>query len=117
MNKKTKFVIGIALVISAITTLFTFISLCFKKKSAIAALAALAAAEGLIGLALIEDNKGRFCKKAVAADAELADGEAVELAEVTADADSSDTESESASDSRIEFEIPKDEEACEDDFA
>ena len=47
----------------------------------------------------------------------LADGEAVELAEVTADADSSDTESESASDSRIEFEIPKDEEACEDDFA
>ena len=117
MNKKTKFFIGIALVISAITTLFTFISLCFKKKSAIAALAALAAAEGLIGLALIEDNKGRFCKKSVAADIALSEGDTVEFAEATADAESSDTDGENASDSRIEFEIPKDEEACEDDFA
>lgn len=56
MNKRTKFYIGVTLVVSAITTTVTFIALCFKKKSAVAALAALAAAEGLIGLSLIEDN-------------------------------------------------------------
>ncbi|MBQ7294108.1 MAG: hypothetical protein IJW79_10265 [Clostridia bacterium] len=116
MNKRTKLFIGIALIVSAITTLFTFISLCFKKKSAIAALAALAAAEGLVGLALIEDNKGRFRKKSVATDAELFEGDAVEFAEATVGAELSDLDDENSSAPRIDFEVPKDEDASEDDF-
>ena len=56
MNKRTTVYIGIMLVITAITTMFTFLALCMKKKSALAALAALATAEGIMGLALIEDN-------------------------------------------------------------
>lgn len=101
MNKRTKFYIGVTLVVSAITALVTFIALCFKKKSALAALAALATAEGLIGLALIEDNniiKRR--KTAVDIDAEL-------------DAENGDESDEIA---RIDFEVPTDDEATEEDF-
>ena len=96
MNKRTKFYIGVALVISAITATVTFISLCFKKKSALAALAALAATEGLVGLALIEDNNILKRKKVVVVDVEECEEE---------------TEAE-----RVEFDIPKDEEATEEDF-
>ena len=67
MNKRTKFYIGVMLVVSAITTMFTFLALCMKKRSAIAALAALATAEGIMGLALIEDNSN-LIKKAMAQD-------------------------------------------------
>ena len=115
MNKRTRLFVGIALIVSAITTLFTFISLCFKKKGMLAALATLAAAEGVIGLALIEDNKGRRKKRAVA-DEELFDGDALEFAEATVDAELSDIDDENPSAPRIDFEIPKDEDACEDDF-
>ena len=96
MNKRTKFYIGVALVISAITAAFTFISLCFKKKSALAALATIAAAEGLVGLSLIEDTNILKRKKVVLVDVE---------------------EAEEAPEERIEFDIPKDEEATEEDFA
>ena len=94
MNKRTKFYIGIMLVISAITTTFTFLALCMKKKSAIAALAALAAAEGVMGLALIEDN----AKKKIIIE-EPADEEVVVVVD------------------EEPIEIPIDEEASEEDFA
>ena len=93
MNKRTKFYIGIMLVISAITTTYTFLALCMKKKSAIAALAALAAAEGVMGLALIEDNS----KRKIIIE-EPSDEEVVTLDEEP-------------------IEIPVDEEASEEDFA
>ncbi len=93
MNKRTKFYIGIMLVISAITTTYTFLALCMKKKSAIAALAALAAAEGVMGLALIEDNS----KRKIIIE-EPSDEKVVTLDEEP-------------------IEIPVDEEASEEDFA
>ncbi len=93
MNKRTKFYIGIMLVITAITTMFTFLALCMKKKSALAALAALATAEGIMGLALIEDN----AKKKIIIE-EPAEEEVVIL----------DDEP---------VEIPVDEDASEEDFA
>ena len=95
MNKRTKFYIGVSLVISAITATVVFISLCFKKKSAIAAIAALAATEGLVGLALIEDNNIIKRKKIVVVE--------------------EDEEAE-AENERIEFDIPTDDEATEEDF-
>ena len=95
MNKRTKFYIGIMLVVSAITTTFTFLALCMKKKSAVAALAALATVEGIMGLALIEDNTN-LGKKAVAQ--EPAEDEVVVLEEEP-------------------IEIPVDEDASEEDFA
>ena len=94
MNKRTKFYIGIMLVITAITTTFTFLALCMKKKSAIAALAALAAAEGIMGLALIEDNA--VIRKKIIVE-EPADEEIVTLEEEA-------------------IEIPVDEDASEEDF-
>jgi len=96
MNKRTKFYIGVTLVISAITTTITFIVLCFKKKSALAALAALATAEGLIGLSLIEDNNIIKRKKVVVVE----EDEAEEEAEVE----------------QVIFDIPTDDEATEEDF-
>ena len=41
MNKRTKFYIGVSLVISSITATVIFIALCFKKRSALAAIAAV----------------------------------------------------------------------------
>ena len=96
MNKRTKFYIGVTLVVSAITATVTFFALCFKKKGALAALAALAAAEGMIGLALIEDNNVIKRKKVVVE--EILD------------------EEESDEEQRAEYEVPKDEEATEEDF-
>ena len=56
MKKENKFIIGISLLVSAITTMVAFISLCIKKKNVWGALLALAATESLVGLALIEDK-------------------------------------------------------------
>ena len=95
MNKRTKFYIGIMLVVSAITTTFTFLALCMKKKSAIAALAALATVEGVMGLALIEDNSN--LKKAIFPE-ENTEEEVVVLEDEP-------------------IEIPVDEDASEEDFA
>ena len=98
MNRRTKFYIGVSLVISAITATVVFITLCFKKKSAIAAIAALAATEGLVGLALIEDNNILKRKKVLETDEDICDaGDEVEA-------------------ERIEFDIPTDDEASEEDF-
>ena len=96
MNKRTKFYIGVTLVVSAITAMVTFISLCFKKKGALAALAALAAAEGMIGLALIEDNN--IIKRTKVVIEEELDEEVIEEEPIQ------------------DYEVPKDEEATEEDI-
>lgn len=56
MNRRTRFTIGVALVVSAVTTVISFLVLCFKKKNIWAAILAVAAAETTLGFALI-DNK------------------------------------------------------------
>ena len=96
MNKRTKFYIGVSLVISSITATVIFIALCFKKKSAIAAIAALAATQGLVGLSLIEDNNILKRKKVVLCEDELYEDE--------------------VEPEHIEFDIPTDDEASEEDF-
>lgn len=116
MNKRTKFYIGIALVISAVTTTCTFIALCFKKKSAIAALIALAAAEGVIGLALIEDNNFLKRKKAVAEN-DMFDLDDIDLSQDDIDSELSfKNDGEGSSAPILDFEVPKDDEASEEDF-
>ena len=116
MNKKTKLYIGIMLIISAITTLFTFISLCFKKKGTLIALASFAAAEGLVGLALIEDNSKRRPKTAIEVDAEIFGDDSVDLTETDIDVDLGDFSDEENTAPNLEFDIPKDEDATEEDF-
>ena len=56
MKRRTRFTIGVALVVSAVTTLISFLVLCFKKKNIWAAILAVAAAESALGFALIEDK-------------------------------------------------------------
>ena len=80
MNRRTRFTIGIALVVSAVTTLISFLVLCFKKKNIWAAILAVAAAERALGFALIEDKipaKITFRKKPAEEDlsTEETDGE------------------------------------------
>lgn len=112
MNKRTKFYIGVTLVVSAITAMVTFIALCFKKKSALAALAALATAEGLIGLALIEDNN--VFKRRKTASETLDD---IDLSEGDIDAELTyKNDGEGSAAPRIDFEVPMDDEATEEDF-
>ena len=82
MKKETKLIVGISLVVSAITTTIAFISLCIKKKNAWEALLALAAAEGLVGIALIEDKMPKAIhinrpKKVTVPDEEIVFGETV----------------------------------------
>ena len=114
MNKRTKLFVGIALLVSAFATFFTFISLCFKKKGMLSALATFAAAEGLIGLALIEDNGKRRPKTAAEADAEIFADDIIDLAEAAIDADLGDFEDEDTP--KLDFDVPKDEDATEEDF-
>ena len=56
MNKRTRFIIGVSLVVSAITTAISFMALCLKKKSAWKAMLAITATEGLVGLTLMQDK-------------------------------------------------------------
>ena len=56
MNKRTKFIIGVSLVVSAITTAISFLALCVKKKSAWQAILAITATEGLVGLTLMQEK-------------------------------------------------------------
>lgn len=114
MNKRTKFFIGVTLIISAITTTVTFIALCFKKKSALAALAALATAEGIIGLSLIEENNF-LCKKKCKADDELDEDIDLDMSDIDAEL-TYKNDGEGAGAPHIRYEIPKDEEASEEDF-
>ena len=123
MQKRTKFMIGVSLVVSAITTTITFIALCIKKKNAWQALLAIAATEGLVGLALIEDKIperitiNRAKKIKIEEPEEIFDDEDIDEALSTINAELSHTnDGEGTSAPRINNEIPRDEEASEADF-
>ncbi len=120
MNRRTKFMIGISLIVSAITTTFAFLSLCLKKKSAWKAILALATVESLVGFALIED---KIPQVKIGKARKLTEPEEIfdesELDDVISaiDADlsvSSDDESIDAP--HIHNDIPRDDEASEADF-
>ena len=106
MQKRTKFIIGVSLVVSAISTMFTFIALCAKKKNAWAAFTSIAAIEGLAGLLLIENEpinrkiqESRRAKAEVQEDIdELLDEDAELLDEDEADEDVAEEEDAEADD-------------------
>ena len=124
MQKRTKFMIGVSLVVSAITTTVAFIALCIKKKNAWQALLAIAATEGLVGLALIEDKIperitiNRPKKVNVEETEEMFDDEDIDEALSTINAELSHTNDDEGANTspRINTEIPRDDEASEADF-
>ena len=63
LTEKQKQIVGISLIFSAISLTFSLLVLCFKKKSLLSAVLALAAAEGIVGLSLIKDLDLPCCKK------------------------------------------------------
>ena len=117
MQKRTKFMIGISLVVSAITTMITFIALCIKKKNAWEAILAIAAAEGLVGLALMEDkipakiSINRPKKVKAEEPEEMFDDE--DLSSINAELADDD---QPASTPKLDTEIPRDDEASDADF-
>lgn len=119
LDQKQRHIVGISLVFSAISLMLSFIVLCFKKKSLLSAILALAAAEGIVGLSMIKDIE--LPKKEAAEDeeepSELFDDEELAYAESVIDAELSqrnDTEAPAAPNAKRE--IPKDDEASEADF-
>ncbi len=122
LNNEQKRILGISLVFSAVTLMFSFIILCFKKKSILSAVLALAAAEGVIGLALIKDDLP-CCKKAEAEaeedeePVELFDDEELAYAESVIGAELSQrNDGEAPTCPNAKRVIPTDDEASEADF-
>ncbi len=120
LNEKQKQILGISLILSAITLMFSFIVLCFKKKNILAAIATLAAAEGVIGLAMIKDMN--LPKKSNAEEedeepVELFDDEDLAYAEAVIGAELSQrNDGESPTCPNAKRVIPTDDEASEADF-
>ena len=118
LDKKQRHIIGISLVFSAISLMLSFIVLCFKKKSLLSAVLALAAAEGIVGLSMIKDME--LPKKEddeeeepseLFEDEDLADAEAIIDAEL-----SQRNDGEAPVPPNAKREIPKYDEASEADF-
>ena len=110
MIKKTRFYVGISLVVQAFTCLFMFLILCTKKKSVASAFLAVAAMNGVAGAYLLyqckEEKKSKF-------DPSLYYNEDDEF-----DFDDSMINSDVYGDDSgtVTFEIPTDDEATEADF-
>ena len=64
LTRRNKEIVGISMLISAVSLLFTFITLACRKRSALTALAMLMAAEGAAGAALLVDEPVRRAKAA-----------------------------------------------------
>ena len=127
MLKRSKLYIGISLIASALTLVITFIVLCVKKKNIGKAMLAVAAIEGVGGAALVlsylDDEsllspcRGIFKKNSSFEffdDAEADDTGKIARAELCDDDIASISESELQY--KLDFEIPRDEEATEADF-
>ncbi len=121
LNKQQKHIAGISLIFSAVTLVFSFIILCFKKKNLLGAILALAAAEGVVGLALIKDDLP-CCKKAEVEEedeepVELFDDEELAYAESVIGAELSQrNDGEAPTCPNAKRVIPTDDEASEADF-
>ena len=120
LTRKAKEALGISMLISATTLVVSFIVLACRKKSIAAAVLALAAAEGAAGAILLSDATSRRRAKSAR---RRADAEALELfdpeesrtaaAHMASVLGGRHDEGEPAS---ILREIPRDEEATEEDF-
>ncbi len=122
LNKQQKHIAGISLIFSAVTLVFSFIILCFKKKNLLGAILALAAAEGVVGLALVKDMELPLKKKPAEDDdeeepVELFDDEELAYAESVIDAELSQrNDGETPTCPNAKRVIPTDDEASEADF-
>ena len=119
LDKKQRHIIGISLVFSAISLMISFIVLCFKKKSLLSAVLALAAVEGIVGLSMVKDIE--LPKKKTEEDeeepSELFEDEDLAYAEAVIDAELSQrNDGEAPAAPNAKREIPKDDEASEADF-
>ena len=130
MKPKTKLIIGISLLASAVATTITFIALLVKKKSAWKAFLALTVVEGVAGIVFLQDRifpQLPFNKKKAEKEEEddseeeveeLFDEEDVDQARSTLNAElahTGDDESANAA-PRLNNEVPRDDEASEEDF-
>ena len=123
MNRRTKFTIGVSLVVSAATTAAAFVALSIKKKSPWQALLAITATEGLVGLALMQDKLPTISTitKPTKIDLDMTDVEFFgedDLDDISTamGAELSHTDDEGDGMPRINRDIPRDEEASEADF-
>ena len=127
MKKRTRHIIGLSVLASAFATLITFVVLLAKKKNAWKAFLAITAVEGVVGLALLYDEilprlplkKKEKTETEDGEEAEeLFDEEDVDQARSAIDAELSHNGDDDAAnaDPRIDNEIPRDDEASEEDF-
>ena len=126
LTRRNKEIVGISMLISAVSLLFTFIVLTCRKRSALTALAMLMAAEGAAGAALLVEEpvrRKRAARRAAKEAEELEIDEVEELfseeeadeaaAHIRGELGSKDEETDSP---RALREIPRDEDASEADF-
>lgn len=126
LSKRSKETLGLSLLISAISLVITFLALSIRRRSFVQALLVLAAAEGTAAGLLLADKEGklpRFRKKVPVEgeeeteDAELFDEETGRVAEAELkEVLGGWREEEGAPSARARREIPRDEEATEQDF-
>ena len=127
MKTRTRHIIGLSVLASAFATLITCVVLLAKKKNAWKAFLAITAIEGVVGIALLYDEilprlpikKKKKAEKAEGEEAEeLFDEEDVDQARSAIDAELAHTGDDDAAnaDAGIDNEIPRDDEASEEDF-
>ena len=118
MTKRTRQTLGLSLLVSAFTLSVLFIVSCIKKKSILSAILALAALEGGAGayLLMADDKKKKAIRRSF--ESEWFDGDEADLADRVMKAELGLGEEEGMTHApRLHREIPRDEEACEADFA
>ena len=121
LTRRNKEIVGISMLISAVSLLFTFIALACRKRSALTALAMLLAAESAAGAALLVEEPVRrkaAARRAAKESEESALDEVEELfSEEEADEAAAHVRGElSGNEPRARREIPQDEDATEADF-
>ena len=125
LTRRNKEIVGISMLISAVSLLFTFITLACRKRSALTALAMLMAAEGAAGAALLVEEPVRRAKAARRA-AKQAEEEMSEVEELFSEEEADEAaahihtvlagKQEEGELPRALRDIPQDEDASEADF-
>ena len=131
LTKRTKETLGISLLISAVSLAITFVVLSVRKRSFLQALLVLATAEGTAAGLLLADKEGKLPKPNLkkkfvrAEEAANEDAEETELFDEETGKEAEEQikevlggwrDDETASAPRARREIPRDEEATEQDF-
>lgn len=120
LTRKAKEACGISMLISAISLVISFIVLACRKKSIAAAVLALAAAEGVVGVALLSDATSHHRAKSARRRADAEELELFDEAECGVAANHMASilggRHDEGDPTSLLREIPRDEEATEADF-